>query len=404
MQKGKRVAKKLNYRQYRALVEPKWLTKARKIGNVVFFLIWAAVIVVSIIAAKRFLAYSLKSFEEYEASQLSYAFEDSIEKLNAASAEELRGLLATEEPEASEFDDVDAIVRGKYEELAASDLSAKEVQSKESGTHRYALYSGESQVGHFEIRSTGKETRLGLLTLEKWAYDGGEVYFSYPSYERSITLPEGFAITVNGIPADESYLTGERKSIPEFHYMEELEKMPQMVGYSFTGLLEEPDIQVTDNLGEPVEIPWDGNKAVLPAKWNASDCPEELREWVIGTYKLWSEYCLLDRTLEEVETILIPDSSLWTQVQMSDSELKWIDKHTILGYEDEQVSDYIAYSDSCFSCRVRMLRHIFVEILYDDAPDYLDEVLFFKKADLTDNGIDDPEWYLVDLFAYEEKP
>lgn len=394
--------RRMKYRDYRRLVESKTVRTLRIINFWFFLLLWAALIAALVLGGAKFMDYCAESFELYENSQLSRTLDATLARLNSADAPALTQLLTSEIPESGAFDDGQEKMLEKYELLVSAELTAKETRNPDNANHRYNLYADGAPVGTFEITSVGQTSRLGLLKMEDWQYAGGSVSFGYDRFDRSYTVPQGFVISLNGIPLTEEYQVGEPVPIDTYRYVEEYLAMPRMVTYQVQDLLAVPETVILDNNGNPVEIDPEAPSVVLPDTWNPTDMPEDTFEWVMNTAKVWTEYALFDRYIREVRAFLIPDSQLWIQVGKTEADRIYRTAHTLTGYENETITEYTVYSDDCFSCRVSMLRHIFVDRNKKDMPDTVDDVMFFYRTDLTDDGVDNPIWYLVDAFSVME--
>ncbi len=394
-----RVKKRDSWKQYLQKIDNPFLKWSRRSSAIIFILFYALLLAGLGYGAKSFLDYCNESFIMYENSQLSLKVDEVMAQLNAADAEELKTLLSAEGPVGTQFDDADGVFTAKYETLAAAELTCRQQAGYDAKNYDYNLYADGGKVGTFSITAGEEEVRLGLLTITDWLYNGGQVDFTYDSFSRSYTVPEGFVVTVNGIQLDESHMSGEVVAIEDFAYIVDYVDMPGMVTYTIEGLLNEPETEIIDNLGASVEFDPSAPEVVLEARYTPSSMPEELELMAIETAKLWANYSLRDAELYEIQTVLIEGSLLYEQVEASNFDRRYIDRHTLIGYENEQIVEYTRYSDICFVCRVYMERTVQVESTGALVVDDLDNIFYFVYLDLTNDGVDNASWYIADMLV-----
>ncbi len=391
--------KKESWKEYLAKVDTPKLKKLRKLSFWGFAVFYAALIVALVIFGKWFLGYCSESFVLYENSQLSLAEEQIMAQLNGADGAALKTMLSSPAPVVSPFDDAAAVHGAAYDRLAQKQLSCRRIEGYDPARHDYQLYADGVLVGSFAITSAGEETRLGLLTISTWQYGGGEVGFEYESYSRSCTVPEGFTVMINGKTLGDEYIVGEVKPISAFKYVSEYVDMPGMVTYEVTGLFSQPQLSILDNNGNAVPLDPAQEKVELEKTYMPTQIPEELETMAIEYATVWANYSLKDADLKDVEALLIKGSFLHEQIREFNYERRWIDKHILIGFENQQVLEYISYGENCFACRVYMERTVRVELTWELDTDTLDDVFYFVRLDLTDDGVDNPQWYIADMLA-----
>ncbi len=397
---GKKARRKRErWKDYLARVDTPVLRAFRRISTALFILLYAALIVALVMIGTRFLSYCRESFQLYEAGQIGYALDATMERLNAATPAELKTLLPAEEPAATEFEDASAILDERYEALSQAVLTAVEKRGMTSDGHTYLLLADGQQAGSFILRSEPVEEklRLGLLRIERWKYDGGSADFSYPSRSLLIDAPEGFRIEVNGVTLDGRWRTDEEELDRVFRYVDEYAHMPRMLHYRIDGLICEPGVRVYDNLGNPLDVQPDGaGRLSLPYAWKPVVPTAEQEEQAVQIAQLWSNYTLRDAELGEILPVLIPDSNLYQYVRDSNHERRYIDRHTLLGYENISVSEYTVYTEDCVSFRVTMDRTVVVDARGTPVTDRVDNVFFLVRMDPDGAG---PRWLIADMHA-----
>lgn len=62
----------------------------------------------------------------------------------------------------------------------------------------------------------------------------------------------------------------------------------------------------------------------------------------------------------------------------------------------ETISNYVVYSDNCFSCDIHLEKTLVLTRTGEERKDALNSTFYFVKYDDTDNGVEDPHWFLAD--------
>ncbi len=385
--------KKLPWREYRKAVETPFLRVMRHISFWLFLLLYLALLYFLYRVGVWFYHYCEESFILYEGGQIDLALEKSLRELNEADALTLRSLLDSEAPQVTSFDDGESLLMEQYVTLSEKELTAKERHGVTTDGHSYTLLADGAPVGEFRIVSVGQELRLGLLQVDEWAYDGGSVEFSYEPHDYTFVVPEGFQILVNGIALDESYRTGEEELPKVFSVVDAYHHMPRLQEYRIEGIIRTPQIQILDNLGNPVEAELSDGAIRLDCLWSESEPDDAHRELAISMAQLWANYTLRDAEWDQLRVILIPNSTLWTQVNDSRWDRRYIDAHTLIGYENVAVTEFVSYGEDCFSCRVTMDRTVKVDKTQQLVTDNFDMRFYFVRLPVSG----EPNWFIADM-------
>ncbi len=389
---------KLRWKDYLEQVDAPGLKKLYKLGRIGFIVFYVLLIAALAVFAYKFLGYCEESFILYEEAQLDPAVDGIMARLNDAAPQELMELLPASAPEATPFDDGEALLALHYQVLSEGQLSCRQLPGYDKEGHSYALYCNGLEMGEFSVVSADEETRLGLLTITRWVYGGGSAEFEYDSFSRSWRVPEGFTVVVNGIEVGSEYMTAGPEAIDTFRYFADYTDMPGMVTYTVEGLLALPQVEILDNLGQPVAFEA-AESVELPEDYNPSPVPGDIEEEAIRLATLWCNYSLRDATLEEIQAVLIDGSMLWQQVLDSDRDRNFIEKHTLLGYSNEAVTNYISYNENCCAVQVHLERSIRVSNTGQMVDSSIDMVFYLVRMDNTDNGVDDPVWCIADVLT-----
>ncbi len=227
----------------------------------------------------------------------------------------------------------------------------------------------------------------------------------------SFTVPSNFEVTIDGIESLDA--VRESRPVSELGYVAEYTEVPTLMEYNISYIpsdsFEKPTITVKDNLGRIVPFPEDDvleirEQATLP------EVPAQLLKEanVLAFAENWSLFMTNDLSggLATISKSLIKDSYLY------DVAYKWatgIDRtftsiHRLYNppFEDEKIYNFVQYSDSFFSCDVHLVKKMRIANGLD-VDDVLSKRLYFVKYDATDNGKDDPKWYVADMIGTEDE-
>ncbi len=78
-------------------------------------------------------------------------------------------------------------------------------------------------------------------------------------------------------------------------------------------------------------------------------------------------------------------------------DITFVSNHTLDNpvFNSEKVSEYVKFSDKCFSCRIEFNKPMYMSNGVNKV-DSVNGIYYFVYADDSDDGIDDPHWALVD--------
>ena len=187
----------------------------------------------------------------------------------------------------------------------------------------------------------------------------------YNSY--SVTLPEDYALSVNGIAA-ESFCNIQEVAHADAQYLLDMAGVT-LVGtktYRFTLITDEPVIEVTDENGSVSQYVMAQSDLEIGVE-TLDVIPEEIASQidVLETAKLWSKFMTDDlegdyHGLDTVYEILIKDSDYYETAYewAMGPDIHFTSPHTIDSFTNERVSRFIRHSDVCFSCEVYFEKNI----------------------------------------------
>lgn len=370
-----------------------------------FRLFYLMLIAALILCAVLFLGYVRKSLSMYEAAQPERFMDGVLSSIRSMSAEELSEKIEFPDTDISVFDDFEAYKQSFAQRLLDSELTLS--GGKNIGKNVvYELCADGEKAAEITIRSVGEDVRLGLMSIPDWELAGiaaGET----ETYTYEITYPSIYRVLINGREPGQENLIGEAP-IPGFEYTSKYVDMPVMITCRLENLIAEPEITVYNNLGEKIPFEPDGRTAVIEPVFCAETYPEELKAEAdaLQIAETWSKFLTRDLSgpkygLEEARSRFIKGSDFWNMAYdyAVGVDITFVSDHRLVSFTNESVSDYIRYTEDCFSCVVYFEKNMALSRSGEPRTDIFNSRLFFVYYDDTDDGMDNPRWLISDMQA-----
>lgn len=219
-----------------------------------------------------------------------------------------------------------------------------------------------------------------------------------------VTIPVGYTICgVEPVPLEAAAL----ESIEELKYVKEYcPDVPDAATYTLRLLSDQPDFKILDSGGNEVEFTIEDRAVTITQDFTGQDSlPLSVDIDPLAVAKLWSLFMTQDLTganngYGQLSPYLIKGSYLqdvaWQWATGID--ITFTSSHTLKDppFQVENVSNYVVYSENCFSCDIRLEKKMVLSKTGEEVDDVINSTFYFVKYDGTDNGKDDPRWVLVD--------
>lgn len=219
-----------------------------------------------------------------------------------------------------------------------------------------------------------------------------------------VTVPPTYTIRgVETVPLEAASLA----PIEELKYVKEYcPDVPDNATYILSILSGEPDFQILDSNGNEVDFTLENREVAIIGEFAGQDSRPAFVDFdPLTVAKLWSLFMTQDFTganngYGQLSPYLIKGSYLqdvaWKWATGID--ITFTSTHTLKDppFQVENVSNYVVYSENCFSCDIRLEKTMVLTRTGEEVDDALNSTFYFVKYDDTDNGKDDPHWVLVD--------
>lgn len=328
------------------------------------------------------------------------------------------------------------------------------------------ILSNGCKVGSAQLSHQGQENRLLMFTVDQWQVEQMELtgyafHLTAPSsviikndgqpiqgqtangtttYDLYSLTPLNIEICDvlgNSVPFDQKNLPtftdytisippdytiqGAQPVPPSVAVMEPLEELkyvqeycpdiPASATYRLSLLTREPEFRILDGQGREVDFAMEGRTVTIGGAvgQSGSAAPEGFDPLAVA--KLWSLFMTNDLTgsnhgYGQLSPYLIKDSYLqgvaWKWATGVD--ITFTSSHTLKTpqFQVEEVSNFVYYSDNCFSCDIRLEKDLVLTRTGEEVKDVIHSTFYFVNYDDSNNGKNDPHWVLADYQEIQE--
>lgn len=292
--------------------------------------------------------------------------------------------------EDSPYEGKEEYVNYMEEKVGDSALTYTEISAgMDKSKKKFLVFLGEEKVASFTLidknysGSVSLQDMQNLEDLEKvtnipnWTLGAVEVFFQREGSYRIVKM-DGMTATVNGVALDESFTIQEATTKAE-NYLPEGATGFVTETQEVTGLMELPDVIVTDKDGNNIPVAYDELTRTFTAQTESNTMSDEEKELALEAAKVsskWMIEAVTDRGT--VAKYFDPTSQAYTNI-VKNTEL-WMQDYGNYRFEGDEVTDYARYSDDLFSVRVKTT--LWVTRTNGTEKDYnFDQSMFFRKND-----------------------
>lgn len=308
---------------------------------------------------------------DYESAQPQYEAQRVFDKYYSAGS--YTGLLEICDANYSEFEKADAVISYLNDYTKDKEITYNSISSGLDSDIKYIVKADGVKFSSFTLTTSDITTPKGvpLYTLKE-----AELYTTGNESVR-ITAPKGYTVLLNGVPVSDVYRTGNMQPHMSCEHMPEGTEGIVYVEYQVNSLyFPEESVQVLSPNGTiaPLNTTEDGSyKADIVY---STSLKSEYEEYVVAAAKALAAYMQNDGRFAAIASYLDPSSNLYTNVKSS--ETYFVIDHSSYTFEDVVTSEYYAYDDTTFSCRVS-LTHVLKRYGSKDYRDYLDMTFYLRK-------------------------
>ena len=362
--------------------------KGPRLGSVIFYTLYFMFILVFFLATYLGLGWLKNWLTDFEYAQptvkAQQVFDEVFTNPNWGDLYDAAGA------EDSPYEGKEEYVNYMEEKVGDSDLTYTEISAgMDKSKKKFLVFLGEEKVASFTLidknyaGSLSLQNMQSLEDLEKaanipnWTLGAVEVFFQREGSYRIVKL-DGMTATVNGVALDESF-TIQKATTKAENYLPEGATGFITETQEITGLMELPDVLITDKNGNNIPVSYDELTRTFTAQTESNTMSDEEKELALEAAKVsskWMIEAVTDRGT--VAKYFDPTSQAYTNI-VKNTEL-WMQDYGNYRFEGDEVTDYARYSDDLFSVRVKTT--LWVTRTNGTEKDYnFNQSMFFRKND-----------------------
>lgn len=278
----------------------------------------------------------------------------------------------------------------------AYDLELPEGFKVYAGGRAIKAASVQNGKSSFEFNSPYAELKIEDNFEHTVDYKYGD---AIKTYDYKVVIPDTFTLVLNGRLDCSEYITEINDNV-KYQYCVDYAEMPKLRTYLFASSFEEPQLEVTDNLGNNSPVQFVNGAFTVTEQTGVSSLPESVAAEVdpIDLAKKWSLFVTDDLEGSEhgfgtLRKMLIPDSYLWKEAYkyLNSIDITFISWHTMSNppFGEESLGNVVFYSDTCFSCDVHFRKDMDLVRTGAHITDVTNSTFYFVKYD--------GAWRIVDM-------
>lgn len=316
-------------------------------GTIVFYSIYGLVIVAFFVLMTGALS-ALDSFlVDYEASQPKYKCQEVFDQY--FSDPDWGALYDLADLEDTLYEGREEYVRYMTETVGDQQLRYVATASGDPDrVCKYIIKAGEEILGTFTLVTDEHK----LYDITRWEL--GQIDLRSPSREQDVTVIVGSGQTayVNGVALGDAHIVRTTVTLAE-EYLPEGVHGHSSTTYYLDDLLAQPQVEVKDADGNPVETTYDASTGVYTAQFHkdTAKISQEEESLVIAAAKVLSEFRIEAKSATALARYFDANSDYYKATVKQDT---WMQNYRDYQFTEPVVSDYYRYSDTLFSAHIEM--------------------------------------------------
>ncbi len=337
-----------------------------------FYAVLIVIVILTVIATEVGKVYLKDLLVDYEDSQYKYVAEDFFENNFASGdAKTLAELFGAQIPRfetADRFEKfLSGITEGKELKLQLTTVGLNEDKV-------YNVICDDVKFATFTLEKTEEKSKYNFDL-----YRPSEVVFNENLFESySIEVPLDYTVNVNGFTTDSSYSNGDRIPTSSHEFMPDGVEGITYTTYAFENLCGTPEFTVLSKDGESCNISESEDGVFRADIAYDAKLEAEFADYVIEATKAYACYMQKDANFGKIGKYMDPSSQLYKNIKTSPNWM--VITHDSYDFENAVASEFFAYSEDVFSCRVKVV-HVLKYRRLEDFRDTIDMTWYLRKVD-----------------------
>lgn len=354
-------------------VQPQQAVPARRgprIGGVIFYTFYFLFIFLFFVATYfglQWLHGFLVDFERAQPTVQSKAVFD--EYFADPDWEKLYGMAGEQ---GTAYEGVEEFVAYMEAKVGDQELNMVETSAGLSGGKKYFVRVGSEKIASFTLTGGDDIDLTDMTQIPEWELGAVEVFYECnESY--LIQKQDGHTATVNGVALDDSF-TIERAYTVAKDYLP-IDAVGNRTAIQYVdGLMFLPEVKILDENGNEKEVVYDEETRTFVEQIETVAITDDLKTVAIDACKAYSLFMIEAVYGDSVAKYFDTTSDIYKMIVRSD---RWMQDYSDYRFGNEQVSDYVRYSDDLFSAKVSL--SLYVTRTNGTVREYkVDDTLFFE--------------------------
>ena len=223
-------------------------------------------------------------------------------------------------------------------------LTCVETAAGSSDEKKYIVRCGSEKVAAFTLNNVTPEA-----DIPDWQLGKVEIFYQ-AELSVYVLAPMDHTVLVNGQTLDDSHVirtitTEAQAYLPEGVYGYRMKEL------AVHNLLVEPEVQVLDPQGKPVELQYDSPESRYTVVVARQQITEEHRQTLVTAAETYCKYMIRKASQSDLGKCFDPNSALYQTIIDSDTWMRSFAKYELT---ETAISDYYCYNDSCFSGQIAL--------------------------------------------------
>ncbi len=332
------------------------------------YIFTVAFLLMLLIATSVFLWTVLEAFESV---QPKYTAEQVFsEYFDAENAERLLEFVNV----GNGFESDEVLCNAIKSKLENRELEYFSVTSGDDNIEKYAVTADGERIAYFTLTKTGEIGNYGLRGYEP----AGVEFFMPKTLSVDVTVPEGYSLKLNGIQVKNDKISVDGIPYKSNEFLPEEEKGKFYNKFTVDDFYFEPEIEVFNENGQKVEAVKNTENGEYFVDFQYDSQLQNLySKRAIQIASLYTKVMSEDAPKSELYSYIDRKSDFYKKVK--NSATSWFWDHDGCTIKNESATEFVKYSDTMFSCRVKLTQELYLGKKTEI--NNVDLVLYMKKID-----------------------
>ena len=263
--------------------------------------------------------------------------------------------------EGKKFDTAEEFAAHMEQQLGNAEITMVKTSAGLSGGKKYIARAMLSDGSSYDFATfTLQDKKAEGAAISDWKLSEVVLRVKFPgssdntpvtTYDYTFRIHPDNKVTVNGKLLDESYVVRSVTTKAE-EYLPDGIHGYRMVDLYIDGLTAEPEVEITDAQGNPVEVTYDEDSRTYVQDLTVEEIPEEEKTALLNAAMAYGKY-MIGAPGASLSSHFDSNSQIYKNIINSDSWM--MQDYTGYAFSEEKViTGYYRYSDTLYSAKISM--------------------------------------------------